>query len=49
MIGEIAAVPDRLILYRGRLLHSGVIPQRDKLSSDPAAVRLTINLFLERP
>lgn len=47
MIGEIAAAPDRLILYRGCLLHSGVIPQGESLSADPAEGRLTINMFLE--
>lgn len=47
MIGEIAAAPDRLILYRGRLLHSGVIPDPGKLTGDPATGRLTINMFLE--
>ncbi len=47
MIGEIAAAPDRLILYRGRLLHSGVIPDPAQLSSDPASGRLTINMFLQ--
>ena len=47
MIGEISAAPDRLIVYRGRLLHSGVIPDAASLSSDPALGRLTINMFLE--
>lgn len=47
MIGEIAAAPDRLILYRGRLLHSGVIPWPGELSDDPATGRLTINMFLQ--
>jgi hypothetical protein len=47
MIGEIAAAPDRLILYRGRLLHSGIITRPDSLSPDPATGRLTINMFLE--
>lgn len=47
MIGEIAAAPDRLILYRGRLLHSGVIPEPGNLTGDPAKGRLTINMFLE--
>ena len=47
MIGEIAAAPDRLILYRGRLLHSGVIPDSGKLSDDPVHGRLTINMFLD--
>ena len=47
MIGEVAASPDRMILYRGRLLHSGVIPDPSALSADPARGRLTINMFLE--
>lgn len=47
LIGEVEAAPDRLILYRGRLLHSGVIPDPAKLSPDPAKGRLTINMFLE--
>ena len=47
MIGEIEAAPDRMILYRGRLLHSGVIPTPAELSEDPAKGRLTINMFLE--
>ena len=46
LIGEIEAVPDRLILYRGRLLHSGVIPDPHALSSDPAQGRITINMFM---
>lgn len=47
LIGEIAAAPDRLILYRGRLLHSGVIPDPSALSEHPATGRLTINMFLQ--
>lgn len=46
LIGEVEAQPDRLILYRGRLLHSGVIPDPAALSSDPAQGRVTINMFL---
>ena len=46
MIGEIEARPDRLILYRGRLLHSGVIPDPDALTADPATGRVTINMFM---
>ncbi|MFB0613767.1 DUF6445 family protein [Aurantiacibacter poecillastricola] len=45
MIGEIEAQPDRLILYRGQLLHSGVIPDPARLSADPAKGRVTINMF----
>ena len=47
LIGEIAAAPDRLIMYRGRLLHSGIIPRPEALSPDPAEGRLTINMFLQ--
>ncbi len=46
MIGEIESRPNRLILYRGRILHSGVIPKNMLFSSDPHAARLTINGFL---
>ena len=46
MIGEVEARPDRLVLYRGRLLHSGVIPAPQALSDDPKTGRLTINMFL---
>ena len=46
MIDEVEAQPDRLILYRGRQLHSGVIPDPAKLSSNPDRGRLTINMFL---
>ncbi|HEY6814712.1 MAG TPA: DUF6445 family protein [Croceibacterium sp.] len=46
MIGEIEARPDRAIIYRGRLLHSGHVP----VAPDPATAletgRLTINTFL---
>jgi Family of unknown function (DUF6445) len=46
MIDEVEAQPDRLIIYRGRQLHSGVIPNPQKLSSNPQEGRLTINMFL---
>ncbi|MXO85921.1 hypothetical protein GRI38_07730 [Altererythrobacter aurantiacus] len=46
MIGEVEAEPDRLVMYRGRLLHSGVIPGDRPLSDDPETGRLTINMFL---
>jgi hypothetical protein len=46
MIDEVEARPDRLVLYRGRQLHSGVIPDPAMLSSDPGLGRLTINMFL---
>lgn len=45
-IGRIDAVPDRLVIYRGALLHSGIIPKDMKLSADPRQGRLTANLFI---
>jgi Family of unknown function (DUF6445) len=45
-IDEVEAAPDRLVLYRGRQLHSGVIPDPAALSADPQHGRLTINMFL---
>lgn len=45
-IGRIDAVPDRLVIYRGALLHSGIIPTTMKLSADPRQGRLTANLFI---
>jgi hypothetical protein len=45
-IDEVEAAPDRLVLYRGRQLHSGVIPDPSVLSPDPRKGRLTINMFL---
>ena len=46
MIAEIPAKPDRLIIYRGRTLHSGVIPKQFLLTDDPLQGRVTINTFL---
>lgn len=45
-IGRVEAVPDRLIIYHGNLLHSGIIPHGMPLSSDPRRGRLTANLFV---
>ena len=45
-IGAIDARPDRAILYRGRTLHSGVIPQPPDPACATASGRLTINTFL---
>jgi hypothetical protein len=46
LVDEVEAQPDRLVLYRGRQLHSGVIPDPSVLSPDPRKGRLTINMFL---
>lgn len=46
LIAELEYRPNRLILYPGNLLHSGLIqPERD-ITGDPATGRLTANLFL---
>jgi hypothetical protein len=45
-IGLIEAIPDRLIIYHGSLLHSGLIPPDMNFSADPREGRLTANFFL---
>ena len=46
MIGEIEAQPDRFAIYRGYMLHSGVVTDAENLSPDPRTGRLTVNMFL---
>lgn len=46
-IGMVEGVADRLVLYRGSLLHSGIIPPDADLSEDPRKGRLTANLFVQ--
>ncbi len=46
-IGEIEARPNRMVLYRGYRLHSGIIPDALPLHADPATGRLTVNTFLQ--
>jgi len=46
MIGEVEARPDRMVIYRGRTLHSGIIPTHLPLIADPARGRLTVNTFV---
>jgi hypothetical protein len=45
-IGMVDAVPDRMLIYQGSLLHSGVIPTGMTFSADPREGRLTANLFV---
>ena len=45
-IAAVEAVPDRLIIYQGSLLHSGIIPTDMSFSTDPREGRLTANLFV---
>ncbi len=46
LIGEIEPRPDRLVAYRGRQLHSGVIPVPPDGTTHNGSARLTINTFL---
>ena len=45
-IGSVEAIPDRLIIYHGSLLHCGIIPEGMNFSADPREGRLTANLFV---
>jgi hypothetical protein len=45
-IGRVDAAFNRLVIYRSRLLHSGVIAAPELLSEDPRRGRLTANIFL---
>jgi Family of unknown function (DUF6445) len=45
-IGAVEGVADRLIIYQGSLLHSGIIPPGMNLSADPREGRLTANIFV---
>ena len=47
MIHHVEARPNRAVLYRSRLLHSGMIPDGAALSADPASGRLTLNSFFQ--
>ena len=46
-IGAVEAIPDRLVIYQGSLLHSGIIPPGMPLSADPRQGRLTANIFVQ--
>ena len=45
-IGAVEAVPDRMVIYQGSLLHSGIIPKDMVLSADPRVGRVTANIFV---
>ena len=47
LIGRVDAVPDRMIVYRAALLHSGRITAVPPYAADPRRGRLTGNLFLQ--
>ena len=44
-VGGVEARWNRLVFYDGTALHSGDIPQPDRLTDDPATGRLTLNGF----
>lgn len=46
-IGQVEGVRDRLAIYRGAMLHSGLIPPGMTFSADPRAGRLTTNIFVK--
>jgi hypothetical protein len=46
-IGMVEGLAGRLVIYRGNLLHSGIIPPDADFSSDPRRGRLTLNLFVQ--
>ncbi|NIJ20899.1 hypothetical protein FHS95_002591 [Sphingomonas naasensis] len=46
-IGTVAGHADRLAIYQGRLLHSGLIAEDMNFSPDPRRGRLTANLFVK--
>ena len=43
----VEAKADRVVIYQGSLLHSGIIPPDMPLSDDPRVGRLTANLFVQ--
>ncbi|WP_100658586.1 DUF6445 family protein [Alteromonas flava] len=45
-IGEIPYMPNRLAIYPGNLLHSGVINPSTDIDENPRTGRLTANIFL---
>lgn len=46
-IGQIEAQTNRLAIYRGCTLHSGIIPDGFAFDPDPRTGRLTVNTFLQ--
>lgn len=45
-IGTCQARPNRIVVYRGHLLHCAAITRPDLLTDDPSTGRLTANIFL---
>ena len=47
MIGSVAAKPNRAVLYRSQLLHSGMIPETLDFEAGSENGRLTVNTFFQ--
>lgn len=47
MIGRVEAKPNRAVLYRSQLLHSGMIPKTLDFSAESEDGRLTVNTFFQ--
>ena len=45
LMGKIDYRPNRMLVYPGTLLHTGLIDSTSDLSSDPRSGRLTVNVF----
>lgn len=45
-IGHVDGIVDRVVVYQGALLHSGLIPEGMAFSADPSEGRLTANFFV---
>ena len=46
LIEEIDYVPNRLVVYPGNLLHSGLVTEENDVGTDPKTGRLTANIFV---
>ena len=46
-IGAVEGRRDRVVIYQGSLLHSGIIPADMPLDADPRTGRLTTNIFVQ--
>jgi hypothetical protein len=44
--GAVEGIVDRIVIYQGSLLHSGIIPPGMNFSADPREGRLTANIFV---
>ena len=49
LMGKIDYKPNRLVIYPGTLLHSGLIDSSQTLSDSPVDGRLTVNVFAGVP